>query len=195
MPAGPTGAMRWIPGGTFAMGSEDFYPEERPVHRVAVDGFWMDEQPVTGGRVPPLRARDRLRHGRRAPARPGGLPGRRPGAARPGLARLPQDARARSTCDDYRNWWEYVPGAYWQRPGGTGHDDQRPRPPPGRPRRLRGRRGVRGLGRARSCRPRPSGSSPRAAGSRAPSSPGATSTSRTASRWRTPGRASSPGRT
>ena len=39
--------MRWIPGGTFAMGSEDFYPEERPVHRVAVDGFWMDEHPVT----------------------------------------------------------------------------------------------------------------------------------------------------
>ena len=39
--------MRWIPGGTFAMGSEDFYPEERPVHQVAVDGFWMDEHPVT----------------------------------------------------------------------------------------------------------------------------------------------------
>ena len=29
------------------MGSEDFYPEERPVHRVHVDGFWMDEHPVT----------------------------------------------------------------------------------------------------------------------------------------------------
>ncbi len=39
--------MTWIPGGKFAMGSEDFYPEERPVHRVSVDGFWMDEQPVT----------------------------------------------------------------------------------------------------------------------------------------------------
>ena len=39
--------MRWIPGGTFAMGSDDFYPEERPVHRVTVDGFWMDASPVT----------------------------------------------------------------------------------------------------------------------------------------------------
>ena len=29
------------------MGSEDFYPEERPVRRVSVDGFWMDETPVT----------------------------------------------------------------------------------------------------------------------------------------------------
>ena len=36
-----------VPGGTFLMGSNDFYPEERPVHRVAVDGFWMDEHPVT----------------------------------------------------------------------------------------------------------------------------------------------------
>jgi len=41
--------MRWISGGTFLMGSEDFYPEERPLHRVEVDGFWMDEAPVTAG--------------------------------------------------------------------------------------------------------------------------------------------------
>ena len=39
--------MSLVPGGTFAMGSNDFYPEERPVHRVSVDGFWMDEHPVT----------------------------------------------------------------------------------------------------------------------------------------------------
>ena len=43
----PAEGMRWIPDATFAMGSEDFYPEERPVHRVAVDGFWMDEHQVT----------------------------------------------------------------------------------------------------------------------------------------------------
>ena len=29
------------------MGSEDFYPEERPVRRVEVDGFWIDLHPVT----------------------------------------------------------------------------------------------------------------------------------------------------
>jgi formylglycine-generating enzyme required for sulfatase activity len=37
----------WIPGGTFLMGSEDFYPEERPVHEVKIDGFWMDRYTVT----------------------------------------------------------------------------------------------------------------------------------------------------
>src|SRR5678815_3178392 len=45
--AAPAPGMTWIPGGEFSMGSEDFYPEERPVHRVTVDGFWMDEHPVT----------------------------------------------------------------------------------------------------------------------------------------------------
>ena len=39
--------MVWIPGGTFRMGSADFYPEERPVHEVTVDGFWIDRCQVT----------------------------------------------------------------------------------------------------------------------------------------------------
>jgi len=42
-----TKGMAWVPGGTFAMGSADFYPEERPVRPVAVDGFWIDRHPVT----------------------------------------------------------------------------------------------------------------------------------------------------
>jgi formylglycine-generating enzyme len=39
--------MVWVGGGTFLMSSNDFYPEERPLHRVTVDGFWMDDHPVT----------------------------------------------------------------------------------------------------------------------------------------------------
>src|SRR5688500_1953654 len=42
--------MVWIPGGTFRMGSDKHYPEERPTHRVSVDGFWIDRYPVTNAR-------------------------------------------------------------------------------------------------------------------------------------------------
>jgi formylglycine-generating enzyme len=38
--------MVWVPGGTFWMGTEDF-PDAKPVHKVYVDGFWMDKTEVT----------------------------------------------------------------------------------------------------------------------------------------------------
>ena len=43
----PAKDMAWIPPGSFLMGSEEFYPEERPVRRVECEGFWIDEHPVT----------------------------------------------------------------------------------------------------------------------------------------------------
>lgn len=46
----PSG-MVWIPGGEFVMGcnSEEAKPDEKPAHRVKVDGFWMDATCVTNG--------------------------------------------------------------------------------------------------------------------------------------------------
>jgi formylglycine-generating enzyme required for sulfatase activity len=38
----------WIPGGNFAMGSEDpEFPDAGLIHNVTLDGFWMDEHKVT----------------------------------------------------------------------------------------------------------------------------------------------------
>ena len=42
-----TNGMVWIPSGTFLMGSDDGQADERPVHEVSVDGFWIDQTEVT----------------------------------------------------------------------------------------------------------------------------------------------------
>ena len=39
--------MVWIEGGSFMMGSDEHHPEERVVHEVSVDGFWIDVHEVT----------------------------------------------------------------------------------------------------------------------------------------------------
>src|SRR3989338_4253742 len=41
--------MVWIPGGEFMMGSDSNLakPNEKPAHKVHVDGFWMDQTDVT----------------------------------------------------------------------------------------------------------------------------------------------------
>ena len=62
--------MAWIPGGTFLMGSDDWYPEESPAHAVDVDGFWIDRHPVTSRtsrRSSMRRATSRSRSGRSTP--------------------------------------------------------------------------------------------------------------------------------
>src|SRR5687768_7854545 len=39
--------MNLIPGGNFLMGSDKFYPEEKPIHKVTVDSFYIDRFEVT----------------------------------------------------------------------------------------------------------------------------------------------------
>ena len=80
--------MVWIDGGTFRMGSDRHYPEEAPVHRVTVDGFWIDRTPVTNRQFQEFVARDRARHLRRDRAEGGGLSRRAAAHALGRLARL-----------------------------------------------------------------------------------------------------------
>lgn len=52
VPAGPRPeGMVWVPGGVFTMGGvgDEARRDEFPVHKVRVDGFWMDETEVTNG--------------------------------------------------------------------------------------------------------------------------------------------------
>jgi formylglycine-generating enzyme len=116
-----TAAMLRIPCGTFAMGAAEFYPEERPVHRVAVDGFLIDRAPVTVAEFRRfVKATGYVTVAER-PLDPAEYPDADPALLVPGSLVFrptggPVDLR------DVSNWWHYVPGARWDRPEGPGSD-------------------------------------------------------------------------
>jgi formylglycine-generating enzyme len=111
--------MRWIPSGEFAMGSEDFYPEERPVRRVEVDGFWMDEHPVTAAEFRRFVRETGYVTVAERPLDAADYPGADPELLVPGSLVF-RKTTGPVNLSDARNWWEYVPGAYWKKPGGPG---------------------------------------------------------------------------
>jgi sulfatase modifying factor 1 len=119
-PPGPPPArdMVWVPGGTFTMGSEDWYPEERPAHPVTVDGFWMDDHQVTVAEFRRfVKATGYVTTAER-PLDPADFPDNRdPSLLVPGSLVF-QGTRGPVRLDDYRQWWAYVPGASWRHPSG-----------------------------------------------------------------------------
>src|SRR5688572_4055199 len=115
----PTDGMVQIPAGEFLMGSEEFYPEERPVRRVAVEGFWMDEHPVTAAEFRRFVRETGYVTVAERPLDPADYPDADPDMLVPGALVFSKTERP-VPLDDFRNWWGYVPGAYWKRPGGPG---------------------------------------------------------------------------
>ena len=109
--------MAWIPGGEFLMGSEDFYPEERPVRRARVDGFWMDEHPVTIGEFRRfVKATGHVTWAEIAPD-PEQYPDALPELMVPGSLVFIGTAGP-VNLSDYRAWWSWMPGADWRHPEG-----------------------------------------------------------------------------
>jgi sulfatase modifying factor 1 len=108
-----------VPAGTFLMGSEDFYPEERPVRSVEVDGFWIDEHPVTVAEFRRFVKQTGYVTVAERPPDPAKYPDADPDLLVPGSLVFyptsgPVDLR------DVSQWWRYTPGANWRHPRGPG---------------------------------------------------------------------------
>jgi formylglycine-generating enzyme len=114
----PEGMVR-VEGGTYGMGSEEFYPEERPVHRVTVDDFWIDEHPVTAADFRRFVRETGYTTVAERQLDPADYPDAEPELLVPGSLVFRKSSGPVSLTD-FRNWWEYVPGAFWRKPGGPG---------------------------------------------------------------------------
>src|ERR1700710_2672712 len=102
--------MRWVPGGSFRMGSDHHYPDEAPAHRVTVDGFWIDRIPVTNVEFRKfVSATGHITMAETVPD-PKDYPGARPEMLRAGslVFRPPNQAVERQ---DWHLWWTFKFGA------------------------------------------------------------------------------------
>ena len=109
--------MAWIPGGTFRMGSEDFYPEERPVHDVTVDGFWMDCYEVTNEQFAGFVKATGYQTLAERPLNPADFPGAPAENLVPG-SMVFQKSSGPVDLRSYFNWWAWLPGTSWRHPLG-----------------------------------------------------------------------------
>ena len=109
--------MVWVPGGAFTMGDDRFYPEERPVHRVRVDGFWMDRTAVTVAQFRRFVAATGYVTVAERPPDPAAYPDADPALLTPGSLVF-QPPRGPVNLTNYTHWWAYIPGACWRRPYG-----------------------------------------------------------------------------
>ena len=149
---GPT-RRRGSPAPTFRMGSDAHYPEEAPAARSRSTASGSTATRSRTAQFAAFVAATRLRDRRRAPARPGRLPGRAGGEPRARLAGLHPHARAGRPAPP-QPVVGVDAGRVLAAPGGPGLLAGRARGPPGRARRLRGRRAPTPRGRAARCRPR-----------------------------------------
>ena len=117
--AAPFPGMVWVPGGTFLMGSDDFYPEERPQHPASVSAFWMDRCPVTNQEFARFVEATGYVTVAERPPRAEDYPGADPAMLVPGSLVF-QRTKGPVDLRDWRHWWRWTPGACWRKPKGAG---------------------------------------------------------------------------
>ena len=115
-----TDHMAWIPGGTFAMGSDDEKPDERPIHQVNVAGFWMDKTEVTNRQFAEFVNGTKYVTVAEQKPDPLDFPGVPADKLVPGAVVF-DPPPGNVPLNNHRAWWVWRQGADWQHP--TGPDD------------------------------------------------------------------------
>ena len=108
-----------IDGGEFAMGSDEFYPDEAPVRRLRVDSFGIDPLPVTNARFAEFVEASGYVTVAERDLDPALYPGASPADLTPGAVVFTM-TRGPVPLTDFRQWWRWTPGASWSRPLGPG---------------------------------------------------------------------------
>jgi formylglycine-generating enzyme required for sulfatase activity len=99
------------------MGSDDHYPEEAPARRVIVDGFWMDETPVTNADFQSfVAATGHVTVAESAPEA-GQYPQAPPEMLRAGSSLFVRPERPVTLSDPFQ-WWHFSFGTNWRHPWG-----------------------------------------------------------------------------
>jgi len=106
-----------ISGGTFRMGSNDHYPEEAPVHRVSVEGFWIDRTPVTNRQFKDFVKATGHVTTAQIPPNPADYPGALPNMLYSGSLVFAQPQHVADP-RDWSRWWSFLKGANWRHPYG-----------------------------------------------------------------------------
>ena len=112
-----TQGMRQMEGGIFLMGSDRFYPEERPARKVRVSAFWLDACPVTNRDFADFVEATGYRTLAESPPDPADYPGLNPELARAGSLVF-ERTTGPVPLNDPARWWAFRPGADWRHPTG-----------------------------------------------------------------------------
>jgi formylglycine-generating enzyme required for sulfatase activity len=107
----------WIEGGRFRMGSDVHYPEEAPARLVEVDGFWIEDRPVTNRAFARFVAETGWITSAEMAPKAEDYPGALPEMLRPASLVFTPTCGPVSLADPLA-WWAYVPGADWRHPLG-----------------------------------------------------------------------------
>ena len=110
-----------LPGGEFRMGSTSFYPEEAPIHTATVGPFAIERHPVTNAQFAAFVADTGYLTVAERPLDPALYPGVAEADLLPG-ALVFRPTTGPVNLDDWRQWWDWAPGAHWRRPFGAGSD-------------------------------------------------------------------------